>query len=325
MLDGVYQSVICYFFAWLVFRTNVFVTENGRGVDDRDRMGVFVACVAVLVINSYILMNTYHWDWLMLLITTISILLVWAWTGIYTSFPQSYQFFKAGAEVYGTLTFWVETLLTAVVCLLPRFATKYVQKNFFPYDIDVVREQVRQGKFDYLNNYEAYVPPKVTDSSGTSSDHPEESVVESMGMTQQHNRFGSVAESQRPIYPPSEAPTQKTKHPHSQTGSDGTDRTKPSLEMNRMQSPRFSLERHRQPINESPRRVNKRPSLERVRSSFERSRQSFDRLRPSFEGSRDFTSAALLTRLESSHSNPGSPLSPTVSSSRRHDITSDLQ
>jgi phospholipid-translocating ATPase len=322
MLDGLYQSIICYFMTYLLFAPATFELENGRGIADRNRMGVYAACVSILVINSYILLNTYKWDWIMVLITAISILLIWAWTGIYSSFEASFQFYRAGQEVYGTLSFWVLTLLIWVMCLLPRFSIKFFQKNFRPYDIDVVREQVRQGKFDYLNEYEAYVPPKLTDSSGTSSDQPEEGPAELPAEVEthktQHARYPSVAESQRPIYPPSEAPTRETKAPHSQTGSDGTDKTKPSFDISRMPGHAHSpSERMRPPP---------RPSLDRVRSSFERSRHSFEKGRTSFEASRDFTSAAYLTRMESSHSHiSGSPLTPTATSSRRRDITAELR
>ena len=319
IFDGLYQSLICFYMAYLLFAPATFNTENGRGVDDRERMGIYVACVSILVINSYILMNTYKWDWIMVLVTCITILLVFAWTGIYSSFKSSFQFYRGGQEVYGTLAFWVLTLLTWIMCLLPRFSIKFFQKNYRPYDVDVIREQVRQGKFDYLNEYEAYVPPKLVDSSGASSDRPEETPIET-NTNQQHMRYPSVTESQRPIYPPSEAPTRDTKHPHSQTGSDGTDRTK-SFDVNRTVPP---IDVHHSPADR-PRPPYKRPSLERVRSSFERSRQSFEKGRTSFEASRDFTSAAYLSRMESSHSHPGSPLTPTTTRSNMRDITSELQ
>ncbi|KIW20668.1 hypothetical protein PV08_01245 [Exophiala spinifera] len=289
MADGLYQSAICFFMAYLLFEPATFETENGRGIADRSRMGVFVACAAIVVINSYILLNTYKWDWIMVLVTVISSLLIFAWTGIYSSFEASFQWYKSGAEVYGSLTFWALTLLIVIICLLPRFAAKFFQKNFRPSDIDVVREQVRQGKFKYLDNYDAYVPPKAVDVSATSSERPEEGSNE-LDKNQGHNRYPSMAESQRPIvYPPSEAPT---RHPHSQTGSDGTDRTAPSFDLSRYGGDGHTPERVRA----------RRPSLERVRSSFERQRQSLDRLRPSFEQSRDFTSAAMLTRMESGYS-----------------------
>lgn len=283
MLDGIYQSVICFFMAYLLFYPAASATESGLGVDDRERMGVYVACAAIVVINLYILLNTYRWDWLIVLIVGISILLIWFWTGVYTSFTASAQFYKAATEVYGTLTFWTLTLLTVVICLLPRFSIKAFQKIYYPYDVDIIREQVRQGKFKYLDNYEAYVPPSVhtsarpSDMAKPNKTKPNAAIV--------------ISDDERPIYPPSEAATGTTYNPRSQNGSDGT-------------------------VGTMSRRSMEQPP----RPSFERTRPSVDRIRPSYEASNDFTSAALLTRLESSNSIPNSP-----HSRRRQDITSELQ
>ena len=292
MFDGLYKSVICFFMAYLLYEPATALTENGRGVEDFRRMGVYVACATIFVINTYILLNTYRWDWVMLLVVAISTLLIWTWTGIYTSFTASDMFYKAAAEVYGTLTFWSLTLLTIIICLLPRFSAKFLQKNYFPLDVDIIREQVRQGKFDHLDKFEAYVPPSAqvqNPGNGTALGKP--------GQTS----APGVDDDERPIYPPSVAPTGTTHNPRSQNGSDGTDYSRRSLEM--------------PPPHQ--------PSADRPRPSFERPRPSVDRIRPSYEASNDFTSAALLTRVESSHSGIQSPTSPTQSR-RRHDISSEL-
>ena len=326
MGDGIYQSAICYFMGHLLFAPATFETESGRGVADRGRMGVYIACATIVVVNAYILLNTYRWDWLMVLVTVISCLLIFFWTGVYSSFEGSFQFYKSGAEVYGTLTFWTLLLLTLIICLLPRFCVRFFQKNYRPYDVDIVREQVRQGKFDYLDQYEAFVPPKAGDNSGTSSDITEAAADEPTKKTDNsHARYHSMTESARPIYPPSEAPTRQ---PHSQTGSDGTDRTVPSLDFSRSPLARTNTSpepsRPQYHARMSSDRI--RSSLDRPRPSFEhtrshsRSRQSFERpMRPSFETSRDFTSAALLTRVESSYSQPG--LTPVTTETGRRRYT----
>ena len=277
MSDGIYQSVICFYMAYLVFRPANFVTSDGLSIDDRERVGVYVASATIAVVNLYILLNTYRWDWLMLLLVCISILLIWFWTGVYTAFSSSEKFYKAAPQVYGQLTFWLQTLLTVLICLLPRFAIKTFQKLYVPYDVDIVREQIRQGKFAYLDQYEAYVPPK-TISSPSSSDFSQPVKPGQRGST-------IVADDERPIYPPSVAATGTTHNHRSQNGSDGTDMT----------GPRKSFEHPT------------RPSLDRPRPSFDRMRNSMDRIRPSYEASNDFTSAALLTRMESSQSSVQSP------------------
>jgi phospholipid-translocating ATPase len=267
---------------YLLFAPAIPVTHQGQDVNDTSRMGVYVACATIFTINTYILLNTYRWDWIMLLVVSISILLIWAWTGIYTAFKSADQFYKAAPQVYGQLSFWLNTLLTVTVALLPRFFAKAVQKIFFPRDVDIIREQIRQGKFRYLDEDE-YVSPSAG-SSATSSE---------IAKSRRSKGHPNIADDERPIYPPSVAPTGTTHNPRSQNGSDGTDYT-----------------RHRESLDRPF-----RPSLDRPRPSFDRARASMDRIRPSFEASNDFTTAARLTRLESSHSR---------TTSRANDITSQL-
>src|SRR4051794_22463996 len=111
MLDGLYQSVVCFFVPWLLFRAANFVTTNGLGLDARERFGVYIGPSAVFVINAYILLNTYRWDWLMVLLVAVSILLIWFWTGVYSAFKSSEYFYKAAAEAFGQPTFWAVTSL----------------------------------------------------------------------------------------------------------------------------------------------------------------------------------------------------------------------
>lgn len=278
MLDGIYQSLICFFMTYLLFEPATPVTSSGLSVGDRERMGVYVATSAVVVINTYILMNTYRWDWLMLLLVGLSILLVWFWTGIYTSFSSSsIIFYKAASEIYGSLSFWALSLLTVIVSLLPRFTIKAFQKVFMPRDVDIIREQIRLGLFDHLDKYDAYVPPSAKVVSGGSSDL-------SNGLRKGDKKPKTPVEDEmRPIYPPSVTQTATTHNTRSQNGSDSTDHT----------GHRHSLE---PPF---------RPSVDKPRPSFDRMRLSMDKTRPSFEASDDFTSAAMLTRIESSHSVTG--------------------
>jgi phospholipid-translocating ATPase len=278
MIDGVYQSLVAFYFVYELFESGVFVTSNGLDLAEYRRMGIYAATAAVCAANIYVLYNSYRWDWLMLLIIVISTLLVWVWTGIYTSFTSSAQFYKAGAEVYGNLNFWAYLMVAVIACLLPRFIFKFTQKTYFPLDVDIIREQVKQGKFDYLKDNTSYLPP------------PPDKVVPKqepadIDVTKYKAANAEVAdEDVRPIYPPSVAPTATTHNPRSQNGSNSTDYTmRRSMEGLPPVATRMSTEY-------------------RVRPSFDRARMSMDRVRPSFEASNDFTSAAMLTRMESAHS-----------------------
>lgn len=276
MFDGVYQSLICFFMPYLLFAPATFSNPGGQDVNDNRQIGVHIANAAIIVVNTYILLNTYRWDWLTTLITVISILLIFAWTGIYTSFTASFQFYKAAAEVYGTLNFWAVTVLTVIVCLLPRFTAKAWQKLFMPRDVDLVRSLVREGHFKYLDEQEPEITtehkPAMSDSSESSS-LPNGKAPEIIGDR-----------------PTSGDPFRNTQ------GSDEYAQTLGENRMSTMSNP-FTVRGN---------------SGEYTRHSYERTRPSFDRLktgggdsgrmRDSFERSRDFTSARGLMKVESSRS-----------------------
>ncbi|KAK5994959.1 Phospholipid-transporting ATPase DNF1 [Cladobotryum mycophilum] len=272
MLDGIYQSVMVFFIPYLLFSRVHSVTMSGMNIEDRYRFGAYVAHPAVLTINGYILINTYRWDWLMLLIVVISDVFIFFWTGVYTSFISSDAFYKAAQQIYGEASFWAIFFIVPVICLFPRFAIKSLQKVFFPYDVDIIREQERMGRFAHLKND--------SDSGhGSGSDEKsQKSKSSNSSRKSKHNQYASVDEDLRPIYPPSTVTRTNTRNHHSQNGSDSTNYT----------ANRFSLE------------VPARPSMDRCRPSYDRMRASMDRIRYSYEASNDFTSAARLSRIESS-------------------------
>jgi phospholipid-translocating ATPase len=293
MLDGIYQSVICFYVTYLLFAPAASVTMNGQDVSDHERMGVYVACSVIIVVNTYILLNTYRWDWLMLLLVAISVLLVFFWTGVYGAFTSAGYFYQAAPQVFGQATFWATIFAAAIMSLLPRFLIKSFQKVYYPYDVDVIREKIRLGDYRYLDENEGSPVGKSPSSSTTSS---------AIAKPSKHDPTDD--DDRRPIYPPSVAPTATTHNPRSQNGSDGTDYTRH----------RLSLEPPFEAI-ESP--VTRTTSNDRPRPSFDRMRASMDRIRPSYEASNDFTSAAMLTRMESSQS-----FGP-IRSRRHHDISED--
>lgn len=290
MFDGLYQSLICFFMPYLLYSPATFANESGLSINDRTRMGILVASSAVVASNTYIMLNTYRWDWLAVLINVISSLLIFTWTGIYSSVPSSGQFYKAGSEVYGALSFWVVLLLTVAICLLPRFCIKAVQKVFFPLDVDIIREQLTQGKFDHLEGFQNLEsleePSKDAAASGGSSDDSATSSDLGKPVQPSMKQDPFIADEERPFYPPSVAPTANTHNARSQNGSNGTNASS------------FDTTQHPHP------------------QTVDYVRRSADRTRHSFEATHDFPSANMLSRVESSNSGlhaqspPQSPHSP---------------
>lgn len=262
MADGLYQSIICYFMPHLLYAPANFVTANGLNINDRTRMGVLVASAAVIASNTYVIMNTYRWDWLTVLINAISSLLIFFWTGVYSCFTAAGQFYHSAAEVYGTLSFWVVLLITVIICLLPRFTVKSIQKVFFPYDVDIVREWVTMGKYKYLDEHETYVPPPAAPGSGNTS-----ATSSDLGKPIEPSmKRDPFSDDHQAMYPPSVTRTTRTHNPRSQNGSNGTNYTD---SLDTTQHP------HTQPADF-------------VRNP-QQTRHSFDRDLPSYEATNDFS------------------------------------
>jgi len=330
MLDALYQSVICFFMPYLLFHTATFATPHGQNINDFKNVGVYIATAIVIVVNLYVVINTYRWDWLFGLLVAISILFIFAWTGIYTSFTAANFFYGAAKNCYSSPSFWAITALTVVMCLLPRLTIKAIQKIYFPRDVDIIREEVRQGKYKYLDeplhskddaSHDGNIQATEKDVESASS-----SEVSKGPDRQVKNKRNTEDDDRRPIYPPSVTGTAKTHqyHPsipnsentidYGPTMRDSLDRTYPysvrphtsharplsSISMGNVPTTRplsTNLYRSQTATTSRSSEVPPRVSLEwQNRKSFE-----FSPLRASFEGVREFTSAAHLSRVESLH------------------------
>lgn len=167
MIDALYQSVISFFFPYLMYYKG-FQASNGLPVDHRFWMGVVVTCIACIACNLYILFHQYRWDWLSALIVALSILIIYTWTGLWTTPLYSAEFYKAAFQIFGTASFWACTFIGVLVCLVPRFFYDFVQKIYWPKDIDIIRECQQRGDFDvYPEDYDPTDPnrPKISQYS----------------------------------------------------------------------------------------------------------------------------------------------------------------
>lgn len=317
MADGVYQSVMSFFIPYLAVAGATFVTMNGLDVSDRLRLGCYIAHPAVITINMYILLNTYRWDWIMLLVVVLSDLFVFFWTAVYTATGYSEFFYQAAPQVYQELTFWLVFFITPVMCLFPRFAIKSVQKVYFPYDVDIIREQITLGLFRKEEEAAAaFIAADNARAAGVDADLKGTDTVSSDSSARRsakskHAQYASIDEDRRPIYPPSVAT-----HTRAQNGSDGTSYTHHTRQSGDMSISREVTQELSQEMT-APQHTRSRQSIDRPRPSYDRLRMSMDAMRPSmdrvrssFEQSNDVTSAARLSRIESSHSAHGQHGSP---------------
>lgn len=154
MFDGLYQSVVSFFFPYLMYYVS-FQNHEGLAVDHRFWVGVLVISISVAACDIYVLLQQFRWDWLSLLINALSILVVFFWVGVWSASASVGEFYKCGTYLLGTLGFWPCFFVSVVICLLPRFTYDFLLRNFKPRDVDIIREQVRAGYFkDYPQGYD---------------------------------------------------------------------------------------------------------------------------------------------------------------------------
>ncbi|KAI1760578.1 phospholipid-translocating P-type ATPase [Hypoxylon sp. FL1150] len=284
MVDGAYQSVIGFFIPYLAVSRTSTVAGHGLDVSDRLRFGAYIAHPSVITINLYILINTYRWDWLTVTIIVVSDLLIFFWTGVYTSSTYSAQFYEAAPQIYAEASFWAVLFVTPIISLAPRYAVKALRKVYWPRDVDIIREQITMGKFNANHEIDEIIAKSSASGSSGSS------------RKKRRQQVASVDDDLRPIYPPSIATTSivgmGNHNTRSHNGSDGTNYTRhePSIDVPVMQ-----------PVDTGPDPPIVRPSFDRIRPSYDRMRASMDRVRPSYEMTNEFTSAAMLSRFESTH------------------------
>lgn len=159
MVDGLYQSAISFFFPYVLFRVNGMISKEGLDLSSRYFVGIPVTGIAVCSCNMYVLLQQYRWDWFTSMWVLISNIVFFGWTGIWSSFVKSGEFYKAGSRMFGAGAFWAVLFVGILFCLLPRFLFDVMRKMFFPKDIDIIRECWKKGEFDqYPEGYDPTDP-----------------------------------------------------------------------------------------------------------------------------------------------------------------------
>ena len=148
VLEGFYQSFVCFFFSYFMFSNGRFVDKMGYPANHRFWMGLGTCTLSVMSCNLYVITNQYRWDWFSILINCISSLSIFVWTGIYSCFEQSADSYGISSGVYGELCFWALILLGSITCLIFHFTFMTIRAFLDPQDVDIIREQWRIGEFD---------------------------------------------------------------------------------------------------------------------------------------------------------------------------------
>lgn len=150
VVDAIYQSAICFGVPYMCFIDGK-MSSQGYDTEGVYELGTFIAGIAVVVANALVGFTIFSWTWVMVLVIGLSSATFFIWTAVYAQ-VMSFNFYGEDM-LFREGTFWLCLVVTFVICMMPRYVTKYYLHMSHPFDNDIVREMVlcRSAASDPLN------------------------------------------------------------------------------------------------------------------------------------------------------------------------------
>ncbi|KAG0317602.1 hypothetical protein BGZ99_006206 [Dissophora globulifera] len=136
MLDGVWQSLIVFWFWRGVYGMNV-LSQNGMDGSLLD-FSTSVAMANVIIASFFVGLDTYHWTWIMHVAVWGSIAFLFAMVLVYGAFSGS-PIHDVAIRLFSQGPFWFMLVLSVVSALLVRYAVLFISFWWYPDDVHVVR------------------------------------------------------------------------------------------------------------------------------------------------------------------------------------------
>ncbi|KAF9181025.1 hypothetical protein BGZ50_005755 [Haplosporangium sp. Z 11] len=136
MLDGVWQSLIVFWFWRGVYGMNIL---DRSGIDaSLLEFSTSVAITNVVIASLYVGLHTYHWTWLMHFAVWGSIIFLVLLVLIYGAFVSS-PIYHVALRLFGQGPFWFMLILSVLCAFLLRYTVLFVSFWWFPDDVHAVR------------------------------------------------------------------------------------------------------------------------------------------------------------------------------------------
>ncbi|KAG2220443.1 hypothetical protein INT45_004185 [Circinella minor] len=138
IFDSIFQSAVCFFFPYMLL-VDGNMDKAGYSVSNGVyETGTIMSSIAVIVANLFVGLALYSYTWIQVGIISLSILVYYAFVGIYAQFNT---FIFAGQDrLFAVGYYWLILILTVVASFLPRVTVHYFLRIYYPYDNDIVRE-----------------------------------------------------------------------------------------------------------------------------------------------------------------------------------------
>ncbi|KAI9281989.1 hypothetical protein BY458DRAFT_429509 [Sporodiniella umbellata] len=137
ILDSIFQSSVCFFFPYMLLVGGA-IDPSGHDANGLYEIGTIISSIAVCTANLFVVISLYSYTWVQILVSSLSILVYYAFVGVYAQFNAF--IFAGHVRLFGNGFYWLVLILTIVACFIPRVTAKHVMQQYYPYDNDIIRE-----------------------------------------------------------------------------------------------------------------------------------------------------------------------------------------
>ncbi|KAF9572155.1 hypothetical protein EC968_010241 [Mortierella alpina] len=136
MLDGVWQSLVVFWFWRAVYGINVL---GRNGIDSSLlEFSTSVAITNIIIASLYLGLHTYHWTWLMHFAVWGSIVFMVLLVLIYGAFTAS-PIYHVAIRLFSLGPFWLMMILSVVCAFMVRYTALFISFWWFPDDVHAAR------------------------------------------------------------------------------------------------------------------------------------------------------------------------------------------
>uniref|UniRef100_A0A8C9SJS6 Phospholipid-transporting ATPase n=1 Tax=Scleropages formosus TaxID=113540 RepID=A0A8C9SJS6_SCLFO len=142
-LQGIYTSCVLFFIPYGAFSNTV--RDDGSHIADQQSFAVTIATSLIIVVSVQIGLDTNYWTavnhfyiWGSLTVY-FSILFAMHSDGIFRIFPSHFPFIGTARNSLTQTSVWLVILLTAVICVMPVVAIRFLRTDLYPTLSDKVR------------------------------------------------------------------------------------------------------------------------------------------------------------------------------------------
>ncbi|KAG8758981.1 hypothetical protein FRC14_006959 [Serendipita sp. 396] len=140
MLDAIFQGALVFFV--ITFSYSLTTSRaDGYGIAMYEYSATMVLAT-VMIVNLFNGLNTAAWTWWVFFAVSFGIVLVWAFTAIYSTIRPGWFVTSSYGNyhlLFRSVDFWFGLLLTIPLALLPRYLYHSVRFIFYPNDFDILR------------------------------------------------------------------------------------------------------------------------------------------------------------------------------------------